>query len=181
MKIFARLSLAALLAMQANLILPAFAADNKATPPQEAKLTLPSGTKLQVELSEDLSSNKAKKDQEVIFYATKDIKSEDGRVLIKKGARATGKVTEAKGAGTFGRKGKLEFTVEEVKAIDDSQVPLRSSESKSGKGRGATMVALTLFVSVLGVFVKGKNVQVPKGSKFDVYVDDDVKIASAQP
>lgn len=150
-----------------------------AAPVVISRVELPSGTKLQLELADDISSNKAQIGQEVVYFVKEAVAAPDGKVLVQKGARATGKVTTAKGARSFGRKGKLEFTVEEVVAADGSKIPLRSSLSKSGKGRGGTMVAVTALVTVFGVFIKGKNVTVPKATVVEAFVDDNVMILPA--
>lgn len=159
-----------------------------ASAPQEpikvpaGKVLLPSGSKLSLELAEPLASNKAKVGDEVVYYVKEDILTADrSKVLIRKGAHAVGHVTKAKGAKSFGRKGKLEFTVEEVEAVDGTLIPLRSTLETSGKGR-TTAVALTAaFLTVFGVFIKGKNVQVPQGTVFEAYIDQDTAVTPAVP
>jgi type IV secretory pathway VirB10-like protein len=140
------------------------------------KVELPSGTKIKLELADEVSSKTAEEGDEVVYFVKEDVLSSNKEVLIKKGSRAIGKVTAAKRARSFGRKGKLEFTVEEVEAVDGTLVPLRSSVNKDGKGRVGTMVAVTALVSVFGVFIKGKNVTVKQGTIVDAYVDDNLMI-----
>lgn len=140
------------------------------------KIELSSGTKIKLELAEELSSKKAEEGDEVVYFVAEDVVTPNKETLIKKGARAIGKVTEAKRARTLGRKGKLEFTVEEVEAVDGTKVPLRATVNKDGKSRGATMVAVTALVSVFGLFIKGKNVTIKQGTVVDAYVDDSVVI-----
>lgn len=148
------------------------------------KVELSSGTKIRLELADEVSSKTAQEGDEVVYFAKDDILSSSKEIVIKKGARAYGKVTAAKRARSFGRKGKLEFTVEEVEAIDGTKVPLRSTISRDGKGNVGTMVAVTALVSVFGVFIKGKNVTVKQGTVVDAYVDDnmmvEVPVLSAQ-
>lgn len=158
---------------------PAPVAQVPVAPAAPVQATLPAGTKLQLLLADELISNKAKVGEEVVYFVREDVLSPDGKVFIKKGARASGKITAAKGAKSFGRKGKLEFTVEEVEAIDGTKVLLRSNNEKNGKGRGATMVAVTALVTVFGVFIKGKNVTVPKDTLIEAYVDNDTSVMPA--
>ncbi|MBD2306084.1 hypothetical protein H6G17_11225 [Chroococcidiopsis sp. FACHB-1243] len=143
------------------------------------KLTLASGTKLQLELAEELSSKTAQEGDIVVYYAATNVLSPTKEILIKKGARATGKVTEAKRARMFGKKGQLNFTVEEIEAVDGTKIPLRSTVEKNGKGRGATMVAVAALVSVFGVFIKGKNITVKPGTLVEAYVDYDTVVETA--
>jgi hypothetical protein len=144
-------------------------------------VTLPSGTKIKVETGGELRSNVARVGDEVVYYVKEPVLSPGKIVLIKKGARATGKVTRSKRARSLGRKGKLEFTVEQVEGVDGQQIPLRSSLAKNGKGRGGTVVAVSLLLSPVAVFIKGKNVVVPVGTPIEAYVDDDHRIAVWQP
>lgn len=140
------------------------------------KVELSTGTKLRLELADEVSSKTAQEGDEVIYFVKQEVLSPNKEVLIKKGARAFGKVTEAKRARSFGRKGKLEFTVEEVEAVDGTRVPLRSTINKAGKGQVGTMVAVTALVSVFGVFIRGKNVTVKQGTIVDAYVDDNIMV-----
>ena len=169
--------------MKKWLMLAAFALHTLCLSGASAKsvpVALTSGTKIKLELATELKSNKSHEGDEVVYYVQQAVLSGKD-VLIKKGARATGKVTRAKGAKSFGRKGKLEFTAEEVEAADGSKILLRSTTEKNGKGRGNTVVAVTLLVSVLGVFIKGKNVTVPKATIVDAYVDDDKQVLVSRP
>jgi hypothetical protein len=143
------------------------------------KIALTSGTKIQLELAQELSSKTAQEGDIVVYYAAEDILSPNKEILIRKGARATGKVTEAKRARMFGKKGHLNFTVEEIVAVDGTKIPLRSTVEKNGNGRGATMVAVAALVSVFGVFIKGKNVTVKSGTLVEAYVDYDTVVETA--
>lgn len=141
------------------------------------KVQLLSGTKIKLELAQELSSKKSKTGEEVIYYVSEDVLSPNQEVLIRKGARAFGKITEAKRAAMFGRKGKLQFTVEEVEAIDGTKVPLRSTVNKEGKNQTGTMVAVTALVSVFGVFIRGRNITIDQGTVVEAYVDSNAAIA----
>lgn len=144
------------------------------------KIVLLSGSPIQLALVNTLASNKSSVDDKVEYVVTEEVKAENGALLIRKGARGTGKITLAKKAKMFGKKGKLEFTLEEVEAVDGTIVPLRSDVKASGKGRGVAVVTVTVLVSVLGVFIKGKNVTVPQGTVVSAYVDSDTVIAPSK-
>lgn len=145
-------------------------------PALAARVQLLEGTKIRVELAEELSSRRAHKGQEVRYYVKEAVLGPNKEVLIREGARASGVVTEAKSASRLGKKGKLEFTIESVEAVDGTRVPLRARQEAAGKDQTGTMAAVTLLVSVLGVFIKGKNVTIKQGTLIDAYVDKTVEI-----
>lgn len=134
-------------------------------------------TPIKVALMETLISGNAKVGQEVQFEVREDIYGPNRELLVLKGAQAYGEVTVSKKRGMFGKSGKLEFTCAYAKAVDGTKVSVRSSEmKKSGKGNSGTVIATALFLSVLGVFINGRDVKVDKGQEFTVYVDNDVAI-----
>src|SRR4051812_19897055 len=79
--------------------------------------TLPEGTPVPLRLEETISSGSAEKGQSVEFTVAEDVLSGDA-VIFKQGARALGVVIEAEGKKRMGRAGKLDFTVEKVRAAD---------------------------------------------------------------
>ena len=143
---------------------------------QAQKIKLAEGTRLSVENVEQLSSNKSRTGQEVLYRVREDVLGENKVVLIRRGAKAFGKIVLAKGAGGLGRKGKLDFNIERVQAVDGSMVQLRSSQKADGKNRKGSMVALTLLVSPLGLFMKGKNAVIQPATQFEAFVDESADI-----
>ena len=143
---------------------------------EAGRMVLPDGIKIRVEIMDDLLSNKAKEGEDIEFRVKEEVLGPGKVVLIRRGARGKGKVLAAKGARTLGRKGKLDFSIESVEAIDGSLVTLRSQQATGGKNRqGAVIAGDLIFAPILG-FVKGKNVTIKRGTIFDAYVDEAVTI-----
>lgn len=166
--------------------MPGYAAEKKAVkaatpvlplgPPLQVtvdgnKLNLPDGTSVKLQVKDTLASNKSKTGDKVEYVVEEDVVDVEKRVLIRKGAPATGVITLAKGRGGLGRSGKLEFTCENVLAVDGNTIPLRGDQAKRGKSGKASMVAVTLLLSPLGLFMKGKNITVKQGTVITAYVD----------
>ena len=64
----------------------------------------------------------------------------DGRVVIPRGARATGTVTDAKSAGKFNGKAEISVTLSSVR-VNGQEYAVRTSEvTEAGKGRGKRTV-----------------------------------------
>jgi hypothetical protein len=102
-----------------------------------------------------------------------------GLTLIGKGAPAAGHVTEVEARKSFGRKGKLLFSVDTVQAVSGENIRLRASKTASGTDSYGKAGVVTILTGPLGALVKGKDVEVAAGTVFTIYIDGDRKIAVA--
>lgn len=141
-----------------------------------ASVKLAERTSVRVAILETLVSGQGKPNDEVRFELREDLYGPNREVLAVKGTPAFGHIIRTSRRGMFGRSGKLEFSCDSVKAVDDTKIPLRGTEIKSGKGNGGAAIATALVVSVLGVFINGRDVKVEKGTEFTVYVNEDTLI-----
>lgn len=143
----------------------------------EGHAYIPKDTILNMELQTELTSKKAKKGDDVPLLTVENIIIND-IIVIPKGSRVNAKVTKATGAGLFGRAGKLEFMIDSVETINGVKIPLEyTTIREAGSDDGA--VAVVAAVSIIGgLFMKGKNVSFPAGSKFaaKVVVDTDLNV-----
>lgn len=129
-----------------------------------------------VELVEELTSKKNRVG-DVVQLKTLDNIIINDVVVVPAGSTVSGKVTKCTSSGLFGRAGKLEFTIDSVKSVNGIEIPLQYTDLKeAGSDDGAVAVAV---VSLLGgLFMKGKNVSFPAGSKMSakVVADTDLKV-----
>ena len=145
-----------------------------------AQVTVPDGTKIRVRLDQTLSSGTADQGQVVELSVTEPIKV-DGQVVIPEGSRVTGTVTEAQEKRHMGRAGKLDFSIDRVRAADGEWIPLRYSiNKKSGGSHAVSTGVLTAGAAVLFwpaapafLLIKGKDVTLNKGMVFDTFTDQD--------
>ncbi len=143
-------------------------------------VTVPDGTKLRVRLDQTISSASAEAGQTVELSVTEAVKI-NGDVVIPEGARVTGTVTQAQEKRRMGRAGKLDFSVERVRAMDGEWIPLRYTLSKkTGQSDATRNGIITAGVAVvfwpaapLVLLAKGKDVTINKGVTFDVFTDSD--------
>lgn len=143
-------------------------------------VTVPDGTKLRVRLDQTISSASAEAGQTVELSVTEAVRI-NGDVVIPEGARVTGTVTQAQEKRRMGRAGKLDFSVERVRAIDGEWIPLRYTLSKkTGQSDATRNGIITAGVAVvfwpaapLVLLAKGKDVTINKGVTFDVFTDSD--------
>ena len=156
--------------------IPAFADASPAAAPGP-KIIVTEGTPVNIEFETELRSGSSKVGDEVIAETTDDIFDATGKVLlIRKGAQARGKVTVSKKAGAFGKAGKLEFTIDTVRAVDGTLVPLRGQQSKSGKSNATAVVAVAVLLTPLALFGKGHNSDVHPLDKAVVFVSGDTSV-----
>ena len=69
----------------------------------------------------------------------------------------------------FGRRGKLEFTITVVEAVDGQRLRLEVSQALRGKDLYGIAGVVTILTGPFGVFVKGRDIEVPAGTEYTVY------------
>jgi hypothetical protein len=151
-----------------------------------AQVTIPDGTRLRVRLDQTLSSATAEQGQSVELSLTEAVKVADA-VVIPEGARVTGTITEAQEKRHMGRAGKLDFSIDRVRAADGEWIPLRYTvEKRSGGSHAVSTGVLTAGAAVLFwpaapafLLIKGKDVTLNKGMIFDTFTDQDHALNSA--
>jgi hypothetical protein len=94
---------------------------------------IPQGTPVFVTLKQRLRSGAAKPGQRVAFTVTSDVRhggtaaGQNAALLIPAGTPAFGTVAESRGAGAFGRPGRLRITCDYVLLPNGTRVPLRAA------------------------------------------------------
>ena len=149
--------------------------------PQLAASALPptilkEGTPVLLQTQEKMVSGQIAEGAPVRYKVARDVTGRDGKVLIAYGDFATGRVTRSRRRGMFGKAGQLEFTVDFVTAADGTTVPLRSNQQMGGKDNKGTVIATALLLTVLTVFISGKDVDLPAGTEVMAYVDHDTPV-----
>lgn len=150
-----------------------------------AEIVLPSGTKLSTRLEQTVSSATAEEGQQVQLSVTEAVKV-NGVVVIPQGAPVVGTIVMAQAKKSMGRAGKLDFSVDKVRAADGAYIPLRyTMQKKAGEGKGTSTGIMTAGAAVLFwpaapflLMRKGKDVNINKGIVFEVFTDQDHTIGS---
>ena len=151
-----------------------------------AQTILPEGTKLRVRLEQPISSSTAEEGQHVELNVTDAVKIGDN-VIIAEGAHATGTITRANEKRRMGRSGKLDFSIDRVKAIDNQWIPLRYTVTKkTGQSHALSTGILTagtaaVFWPAAPVFLlrKGQDITINRDVTFEVYTDRNYTINTA--
>lgn len=140
-----------------------------------AQKTIQEGTVIRVRLLETLDSRTANTG-EMVALEVADPLMIDGVIVIEPGAKVTGKVIESVKNKSLGRKGKLDFSIDFVKAKDGQNIPLSSNIKEGGKDAVVGVVAAAAIINPLDLFIKGKAATINKGTEFNCYISRTVKV-----
>lgn len=151
------------------------AADAKISSIPQGHAYIPADTILHVELMEEISSKSIKKGAPVPLKLQENLIVNDV-IVVPAGTDVEGVVTQAKKNGMFGRSGKLEFSINSVKAINGVRIPLEYLTKKEAGSDGGAVAVATAVSLIGGLFMKGKNVSFPAGSVFDARVTSDTDL-----
>jgi hypothetical protein len=135
-------------------------------------LILREGTVIPVKLLQNLNGKTANEGDVVEFEVTEDIRV-NNTVVVPKGSKATGTVTDAEKSKILGKKGKLAVSVDYIATSSGKNIKVRSNASKEGSSRGGRVAAGAVLVSPLILLVKGSQAKYDAGTIFKVYVDDE--------
>lgn len=143
-------------------------------------IKIPDGTPVKLSLLDALSSASANVDDPVHLEVMDDVKL-GGTVVIPKGSTASGHVVEVEPKKRMGCGGKLNFSVDHVKAPDGTNVRLRASSTRKGEDKTGTVIVGSVLLSPLFLIMRGKDINIPRGTQFNAYVDGDREIAFGGP
>ncbi len=122
-------------------------------------LKIQDATAVRLSLTESLSSATNSVDDPVRFEVTEDVKVGD-LIAIPRGSTAVGHVVEVEPKRRLGRAGKLNFSIDHVKAPDGANVRLRASSARKGEDKTGTVIVGTVLLSPLFLIMRGKDVSI---------------------
>ena len=160
---------------------PSTAASSEA-PPADGVVSVPDGTEVEIQLTNNASGEELKVGDVVDFVVVNSVQL-NGVTIFEKGAGGRARITTAKRAGHWGKAGKLEWAMQDVMAADGNRIPARFTQRHIGDSKGGTVavaaVATTVFLGPLGLLwglKKGKPAIIPAGNRYSVFVHGDTKI-----
>jgi hypothetical protein len=161
-----------------------FAAAMMASAICRAQVIIPEGTKIHVRLESTISSATAEEGQTVELRVAEPVRIGEVTVIAE-GAHVRGTITEAHPKRRMGRAGKLDFSIDRVKAVDERWVALRYTvNKKSGQSHAVRTGVLTAGVAIafwpaapVMLLMRGKDITIHQGVSFDVYTDVNHELA----
>lgn len=139
------------------------------------KVYLSKGTVVNVELQQVLSSGENNTGDVIQFTVTEPVII-GNTVLVQRGAKVTGKVTQAEKRKGMGKAGRLDFTIDYLAMPNGKNVKLTTELKTVGKNKTGAAVAQAVLLTPFFLLKKGKNVKFEKGHKFAAFVDEDVAL-----
>ena len=142
--------------------------------PPSAIVLLPEATPVKLKLLHPLNSKTVVVDDPLNFAVAEDV-IVNGKVAVRTGAAAIGRVRQAKPARMLGRGGQLSLEMQYMK-VGSARVPLRGSQAQSGANKKGDTVALVVVFGLSGLVKHGSEILVKEGSIFTAYVDQDTEL-----
>jgi hypothetical protein len=161
---------------------PSTSEATNATPKPALSFGLAADTPIKLRLNRNMSSGTAKVDEKVDFDVVEEVKVGDV-LVIPQGSKAIATVTEAQPKRRMGRSGKLNMNIDYVQLASGEKVALRAVKGGSGGSHvgamtGAMVATGILFfpAAPLFLFMKGKNINIPKGTEITAYIAADTPL-----
>lgn len=149
----------------------------------QSPFLLTDGTPVRVRLNRNLTSADAKVGDPVDFDVVEDI-IVNGAVVIERGSRVLATVTDAAPKARMGKAGRLTVNIDHARSVLGEKIALRAvKENKAGEDGGSTTavdVATSIVTAPLFLFMRGKDITIPKGTEVTAYVHGDVRLDEAR-
>lgn len=135
----------------------------------QSNLEIQEGTVVRVRLLETIDSKTAT-NGDIINLETIERVEVNGTTVIETNSRVVGRIINSVQNKSMGRKGKLDISIDYVRAKDGTNVQLSYSMNQSGKDNTVGVVAGAVLLSPVALFIKGKSAVLMKGTEFNTYV-----------
>jgi hypothetical protein len=144
-------------------------------------LTIPKGTLIKVRLNESLSTRTTQEGRNVSFTVDSDVRINNRKVFAK-GAPVDAYISDIRHPQRFGRNASLKIKFISVLSVKNRDVPVEIGEhaaktnEQMGMAAGAAVGGALIFGPLgllAGLFVKGKNIEIPRGTVLHVEVSED--------
>ncbi|WP_182187486.1 hypothetical protein [Pectinatus frisingensis] len=145
---------------------------------------VPANTLIKIKLVTPLNSETMKAGDEVKYQVAEDV-IYNGSMVFAAGGLGEGTVTSVSSAKNFGRDGKIGIDFAKTQAFDGTIVDTilgekakkeMKSEAMAAGASVAGMVLLGPIGIVGGVFVKGKNINLPAGTELFIQTKSDITL-----
>jgi hypothetical protein len=149
------------------------------SPPTESVLR--AGTEVPLVMSQSISSNdKSLRAGNQIRLQVANSIMLGGAVVIPAGSPATAEITEVRRKGMWGKSGRIEARVLNVR-VGDRLIRLSGTFDDKGVTGTAGVVGAIVFVPIAGFFLTGTSASINAGSGVKAFLDEDLRIAVPQP
>jgi hypothetical protein len=144
-----------------------------------AETTLRAGTPVALVMSEGITTGgkTLRVGQRVRLQVASDVRL-GSVVVIPVGSQAEAEVTDVRFKGMWGKSGRIEARVLNVR-VGDRLIRLSGTFDDKGVTGTAAVVGSVLLLPVAGFFMTGTSANIPAGSGVKAFLDEDLRIAVA--
>ena len=148
---------------------------------EAARVVIPQGTLIKIRLMQTLSTRYTKEGKTVRFIVLDAVRL-GKRKVIEKGASVEAYVSHVRHPQRFGRNASLKIKFISVNSVKGREIPIEIGEhaaktnEQMGMAAGAAVGGALIFGPIgllAGLFVKGKNIEIPSGTILHVEVAED--------
>jgi hypothetical protein len=141
---------------------------------------LRAGADVPLVMAESITTNgkKLRPGQRVRLTVASDVRL-GSQVVIPAGSPAEAEVTDVRNKGMWGKSGRIEARVLNVR-VGDRLIRLSGTFDDKGVTGTAAVVGAVLLLPVAGFFMTGTSANIPAGSGVKAFLDEDLRIAAAQ-
>lgn len=154
----------------------------KAIPLQRS--IVPANTLIKILTVTPINAKNLKAGDRIEFQTAEDV-IEGGRLLFAKGAPGYGLVTKVQQARNFGRDAEINIDFQALRAIDGTDVEMLLGQESKDKmesmamAAGASLAGIVLLgpIGIIGgVFIKGKNIDLPAGTELYIQTKNETSL-----
>jgi hypothetical protein len=149
--------------------------------PTTTESVLRAGAEVPLVMAESITTNgkKLRVGQRVRLTVGSDVRL-GSAVVIPAGSPAEAEITDVRNKGMWGKSGRIEARVLNVR-VGDRLVRLSGTFDDKGVTGTAGVVAAVALVPIAGFFVTGTSASIAAGSGVKAFLDEDLRIATPAP
>jgi hypothetical protein len=138
---------------------------------------LRAGTEVPLRMEEGLDSNdkSLREGQQFRMSVANDVRL-GNVVVIPAGSPATGEITDIRRKGMWGKSGRINARVLNVR-VGERLIRLTGNFNDKGVTGTAGVVGAIVFVPIAGFFLTGTSAKIPAGGGVKAFLDEDLQIA----
>ncbi|HET8638507.1 MAG TPA: hypothetical protein VFL96_16790 [Acidobacteriaceae bacterium] len=142
---------------------------------------LHAGTEVPLRMEEGLDSNdkSLREGQQFRMTVANDVRL-GNVVVIPAGSPATGEITDIRRKGMWGKSGRINARVLNVR-VGERLIRLTGNFNDKGVTGTAGVVGAIVFVPIAGFFLTGTSAKIPAGGGVKAFLDEDLQIAMPAP
>lgn len=150
--------------------------------------SIPADTLIKIKLVTPLNSETTKAGDIVKFQAAEDI-IYNGKLIVAAGSPGEGVVTKVKGAQNFGRNGEIDVDFQQIQSFDGTtlktflgdKAKMEIKNLAYAAGVSVAGIALLGPIGIVGgIFVQGKDVDLPAGTEAYIQTKEETTIYAIQ-